>query len=67
VRRLDSELQNTWWHWSPPQLGGGVWSCGTCDYTRALLSWEAGSGAVEHMVVPEPSSADRRGLELQDM
>jgi hypothetical protein len=64
ARRRGLELWNTWWRQSPPQLGGGVWSCGTHGSIRALLSWEVGSIVVGHVAAPEPSSTRRWGLEL---
>jgi hypothetical protein len=39
---------------------------GTRGRTGALLGGEAGSGAVGHVAVPEPSSAERPGPGPQD-
>jgi hypothetical protein len=64
VGRRDPELWDTWQHQNPPQLGGGLRSYGTHGGIRALLSWEAGSGATGHMAAPEPYLAGRRSPEL---
>jgi hypothetical protein len=42
-------LQDTWWHQSPPQLGGSFWSHRTHVSTGAHPSWEAASGATGHV------------------
>jgi hypothetical protein len=55
-----------WQRRSPPQSGGEVQSQRTSGSARAHLSQEARSGAVEHVAAPEPTSAERRGLEAED-
>jgi hypothetical protein len=45
----------TWQRWSPPEQGGGVRSRMARDSAGALLSREAGSGAVRHVATSEPA------------
>jgi hypothetical protein len=52
-----------WQHRSPSEQEGVVRKRGARGSTRALLSMEAGSEAVQHGVAPEPSQAGRRGPE----
>jgi hypothetical protein len=51
---------------SRPVLGDGVWRCEACGDARALLCREVGSGAMGHMVTPEPSGTGRWGLAPRD-
>jgi hypothetical protein len=44
-------------------LGGGVRSREICGGTGALPSQEAGSETTGHVTAPEPSQAEKRGLE----
>jgi hypothetical protein len=64
--RRGPKTQDTWQHQSPPQPGGEVRSYSTHGSTRTHLSREARSGAIGHVVVPEPTSAVRRGPEPYD-
>jgi hypothetical protein len=65
--RQGSEPWGTWQHRSPLEQGGGVRSYVTHGSIGALLSWEAGSGAMGHMAAPEPASIGRQGPESCDM
>jgi hypothetical protein len=67
VGRQGPEPWDTWQHRSPPEQGGGVRYHGTRGSVGALPSREAGSGAMRHVVAPEPSRAGRWDLELQGM
>jgi hypothetical protein len=49
--RQGLELRGSWQCRSPPEQGGGVRICGARDSVGALLSREAESGAVGHVVV----------------
>jgi hypothetical protein len=60
------EPPDTWQRWSPSPLGGEVRSHMTRGSVGAHLSREARSGAVGHVAAPEPTSAERRGLEPED-
>jgi hypothetical protein len=53
-------------HQSPHLQGGGVRSHNTCGDAGALPIKEAGSGATGHKATPEPSLAERQGLEPLD-
>jgi hypothetical protein len=55
VERWGPELCDTRRHWSPPLRLGEVRSRRTHGNARALPCWEAGSGAVGHMAMPEPT------------
>jgi hypothetical protein len=54
-----------WLHQSPPRQEGEARGRGTCGSAGAHLSREARSGATGHVAAPEPTSAGRRGPELQ--
>jgi hypothetical protein len=53
--RQGLEPWGTWQHRSPPEQGGEVRSLVTHGTTGALPSREARSGALRHVVAPEPS------------
>jgi hypothetical protein len=63
VRRRGLELRGTWQYRSPPQLGGEIRSHRMRGSAGVYLSLEARSRAAGHVAVPEPTSAERRGLE----
>jgi hypothetical protein len=46
-------------------LGSGSWSRRTRGGPGAALGWAAGAGAAGHVTAPKPTSAGRRGSELQ--
>jgi hypothetical protein len=64
-RRRGPELYDTWQRRSSPQPGGEVRSHMTRVSVKAHLSWEARSRAIGHVAALEPTSAWRRGPELQ--
>jgi hypothetical protein len=64
--RRGPEQRDTWQRWSSPQQGGEVWGRGTRGSIGAHLSREARSGAVGHMVAPEPTLSGRRCLRPRD-
>jgi hypothetical protein len=51
---------DTWQRWSPLEKGGKIQSHGIRGSTGTLSSREAGSGAVGHMAVSEPSQAGKQ-------
>jgi hypothetical protein len=57
------ELWDIWQYRSPAQPGGEVQSHSTHGSVGAHLGWEVWSGAIGHMVAPEPTSTERRGPE----
>jgi hypothetical protein len=59
------KLRNTWQRRSSTQQGGEARGHGTCGSTGAHLGRQARSRAAGHMEVPELTSIERRGLELQ--
>jgi hypothetical protein len=63
--RRGTELRDTWQCRSSPQQGDEVRGCGARGSAGAHLSREARSGATGHVAAPEPTSAGRRGPELQ--
>jgi hypothetical protein len=63
--RRGPELRNTWQHQSSTQQGGEARGHVTHGSTGAHLSKEVRSGAIGHVVVPEPTSAGRCGPKLQ--
>jgi hypothetical protein len=48
-----------------PRAGSGRRSRRTCGGPGAASGWAAGAGAVGHVAAPKPTSAGRRGPELQ--
>jgi hypothetical protein len=50
----------------PSSAGRWVWSHKTCGSAGTLLSRKVRSGATTHVIAPEPSSVERRSLELRD-
>jgi hypothetical protein len=63
--RRGPELRNTWQHQRSTQQGGEARGHGPRGSTGDHLSKEVRSGAVGHMVAPEPTSAGRCGPKLQ--
>jgi hypothetical protein len=65
AKRRGPELRNTWQRRSSTQQGGEARGHVTRGSTGAHLSKEVRSGAAGHVVVPEPTSAERCGPKLQ--
>jgi hypothetical protein len=65
IGRRGLELRNTWQRWSSTQQGDEVRGHGTRSSIRAHLSKEVRSGAMGHVVIPEPTSTGRCGSKLQ--
>jgi hypothetical protein len=65
IGRRGPELRNTWQRRSSTQQGGEARGHVTRGSTGAHLSKEVRSGAVGHVVAPEPTSTERYGLKLQ--
>jgi hypothetical protein len=63
-RRRGLKLRNTWQRRSLTQQGGEARGHGPRGSTGAHLSKEVRSGALEHVVAPEPTFAVRCGLKL---
>jgi hypothetical protein len=61
ARRRESGSRDMWQHRSSPQQGGEVRGRGT----RGSSGKEVSSGAMGHVVAPEPTSAGRCGPKLQ--
>jgi hypothetical protein len=57
--------RHTWRPQSCPGLGSGSWSHRTRGGPGAASGWAAGAGAAGHVAAPAPTSAGRRGPELQ--
>jgi hypothetical protein len=64
VGRRGPELRNAWRRQSSTQQGDEAWGHGPHGSTRAHLSKEVRSGAVGHVVAPEPTFAGRCGPKL---
>jgi hypothetical protein len=67
ARRQGPRPRNMWQHRSPHQQGGKVQGRESCCSTGAHIGREARSRAAGYVVALEPTSAGRRGSELQDM
>jgi hypothetical protein len=59
TERRGPEPYDTWQRRSPPQPRGEVWSHMTRGSARAHTRQETRSGAIGHVAVSEPTSAER--------
>jgi hypothetical protein len=65
VGQRELEPQDTWRPRSCPGLGSGSWSRRSRGGPGAASDWVEGAGAAGHVAAPAPTSAGRRGPELQ--